>query len=197
MYRAVTWLALQQGLGPGDDESLLRIAESADICFQQSGHGAAQSVFCRGRDVTGDIRSLAVSGAVSWVSALPGVRDAMVKAQREMAAGYDVVMDGRDIGTVVLPDAECKIFMTASLEERAKRRLKEREGKIPEQVLDDIISELKSRDEEDSNRAASPLRMAEDSVLLDTTALSFQEVIDEVLTIIRASSPTGTSEESG
>jgi len=191
MYRALTWLALRQGTDTADGEALGRLAESADIRFHQSTAGEAQRVYCRGRDVTEDIRSRPVSIAVPGVSAFADVRKAIVEIQRKLAADQDVVMEGRDIGTVVLPDAECKIYLTATVEERAKRRLKERVGPgdlsgEAGQTLEDIILELKKRDLEDSTRKISPLRRAEGSVLLDTTSLSFQEAVEEALRIVRS-----------
>jgi cytidylate kinase len=189
MYRAVAWLALKEGVGTDDENGLTGLAGSADIRFKQSGMEEAQLVFCRGTDITGEIRSLAVSEAVVKVSSFAGVRRTLVEAQRQLASGQNVVMDGRDIATVVLPDAECKIFLTASLEERAKRRLKERAGITDGQALDDIVLELEKRDFEDSNRAESPLRRAAGSVLLDTTAMDFDDVVAKALCIIRSSIP--------
>ena len=186
MYRALTWLALQEGVGAGDEEGLSRLAKSAEIRFRHvEPRDGRQLVYCRGQNVTDDIRNLQVSQTVSAVAALPGVREAMVEAQKQLAAGRDVVMDGRDIGTVVLPEAECKIFLTASVEERAKRRWREREGQG--QALEEIVEELRKRDDEDTNRKASPLRQAEGSVLLDTTPMSFQEAVEETLRLVRES----------
>ena len=190
MYRALTWLALEQGLALDDEEGLSRLAGTADIRLQPAGGAdGAQLVYCQGEDVTSAIRGMPVSLAVSTVAAIPGVRAAMVEAQRKMASGREVVMDGRDIGAVVLPDAECKIFLTASVEERAKRRLLERAGGAENTAdplaLEAITAELKKRDDEDINRAASPLRQPEDSVLLDTTSMSFSEVLDESLRLVR------------
>jgi len=179
MYRAVTWLSLQQGVGTEDGEALSRLAETADIAFIQGGPGeAGQQVMCQGRNITEDIRSAEVGRLVSRVSAVAGVRAALVEAQRRLAAGFDVVMDGRDIGTVVLPGAECKIFLTASVEERAKRRMKQREGKDSALTLDEIAADIEKRDRDDENREISPLVMAKDSILLDTTSLRFREAVD-------------------
>ena len=184
-------MALEMGTDTDDGEALGRLAESADIRFQQDPAGGAQRVFCRGRDVTGDIRSRPVSKAVPGVSAFTEVRKAIVETQRKLAAGHDVVMEGRDIGTVVLPDAECKIYLTASAEVRAERRLLERKDTDPAggeagQSLAEVIQELEKRDKEDSTRPISPLRRAEGSILLDTTSLSFPEAVEEALRIVRS-----------
>jgi cytidylate kinase len=187
MYRALTWLALRQGIDAGDEESLSLLAKTADIRICQSkSKDFTQQVFCQGQDVTEEIRSLPVSRAVSKVSAIGGVREAMVEAQKGIAANHDVVMEGRDIGTVVLPDAECKIYLTASAEERASRRKKEREGTDRDRPLEAIVEEIVRRDHEDMNRRISPLRQAEDSILLDTTFMSFEEAVQEVLKLVEA-----------
>lgn len=163
------------------------MAGEADIRFAQSDSDQPQQVYCQGHNVTEEIRSLPVDDAVSAVAAIQGVREALVEAQRKLAADENVVMDGRDIGTVVLPQAECKIFLTASAEERARRRKKDREGKAPEQSLEEIIAEIKKRDYEDSHRKNSPLKQAEGSFILDTTTLGFSEAVDAAARLIRAS----------
>ena len=192
MYRAVTLLALREGLGPDDEESLIRLAKDANIRFEQTGQEDEQQIYCCGENVTEEIRSLPVSEAVSGIAAVAGVREALVEAQRKMAADQHVVMDGRDIGTVVLPEAECKIYLTASAEERARRRKKERAGKAKERTLEEITAEIRKRDEDDMSRENSPLRQAEDSVLLDTTYMHFQESVDAALEIVRVSQKSGT-----
>jgi cytidylate kinase len=191
MYRALTWLAIREGVSLDDELKLGLLARAADIRFCQSSSPSSsedrqQRVYCQGQDVTEDIRSLAVSQAVSRVSAISGVREAMVEAQRSIAANHDVVMEGRDIGTVVLPDAECKIYMTATVEERAARRKKEREGNGQDRLLASIIGEIAQRDHDDMHRSISPLRRAEDSVLLDSTSMSFDEALEEALRIVRS-----------
>ena len=186
MYRAVTWLALRQGVDLDDAAGLTSLAQTADICFAQGGPDTAQSVYCRGQDITGEIRSPQVSAAVSVVSAVEGVREALVGAQRRMAADRDVVMDGRDIGTVVLPQAECKIYLTASVEARAGRRQREWEGKDTGLTLAETEAAIRKRDEDDMRRESSPLEPAADSILLDTTSLSFQEVLDIAAGMVRS-----------
>ncbi len=187
MYRALTWLALQQGIPLTDEQALGRLAREAVIDFRTGQDAeASQQVFCQGQNVTEVIRSQEVSRAVSQVAAVAGVREALTGAQRRLAAHRDVVMDGRDIGTVVLPQADCKIYLTASVEERALRRWKEREAKDRDQTLEDIVQDIARRDYEDTHRITSPLRPAADSILLDSTALSFQEFVEKALALVRS-----------
>lgn len=185
MYRAVTWLALRRGIQLDDEESLVRLAQTAEIFFQQNDDGL-QRVYCQGHDITEEIRSPGISRAVSKVAAIQGVREALVDAQRRLASGRDVVMDGRDIGTVVLPEAECKIFLTAAPEERARRRMEERKGRDEGGTLEGIKRDIIRRDLEDTNRKTGPLVQAGDSVLIDTTSMSLREAIDETLRIVRS-----------
>lgn len=187
MYRALTWLALQQDVPLTDEQALSLLAQEAVIDFQQADSPEEkQQVFCQEQNVTEVIRSQEVSRAVSRVAAVAGVREALTEAQRRLAAGRDVVMDGRDIGTVVLPQADCKIYLTASVEERALRRWKEIGAKDQDQALEDIVQDIAKRDYEDTHRIASPLRPAADSILLDSTALSFQEVVEKALALVRS-----------
>ncbi len=187
MYRALTWLALQQDVPLTDEQALSLLAQEAVIDFQQADSPEEkQQVFCQEQNVTEVIRSQEVSRAVSRVAAVAGVREALTEAQRRLAAGRDVVMDGRDIGTVVLPQADCKIYLTASVEERALRRWKEMGAKDQDQALEDIVQDIAKRDYEDTHRITSPLRPAADSILLDSTALSFQEVVEKALALVRS-----------
>ncbi|MGI9952877.1 (d)CMP kinase [Moorellaceae bacterium AZ2] len=187
MYRALTWKALTQGLNLADEKALSDLAATTSLEFRILAPGAT-AVFCDGQDVTREIRSPEVSQKVSQVAALPGVRRELVKHQRRMAAGGGVVMDGRDIGTHVLPEATYKFFLTASLEERARRRWQElvSQGKLVtmEQVREDIAE----RDRQDSQRAVAPLRPAPEAVIIDTTNLSPDEVTAHILCIIRQTS---------
>jgi cytidylate kinase len=207
MYRAVTWLALRENLPLTDEAALSRLAAAAVIEFRPEAGSGGQEVYCQGENVTAAIRRPAVSRAVSLVSAVDGVRAAMLKAQRSLAADRDVVMEGRDIGTVVLPQAQCKIFLTASPEERAARRLLQLRGgggageadaadaadaadvlaraggMTPAEI--EILRDMTKRDYQDSHRANSPTRPAEDSVILDTTSLSFSLVLERLLALAR------------
>ncbi|MEA4893570.1 MAG: (d)CMP kinase [Peptococcaceae bacterium] len=194
MYRAVTWLALEKKVPFTDRQALGRLARQADIRFSR-GAGGRQLTWCQGQDVTEVIRTPRINNSVSGIAAVPEVRAALVEQQRRMAACQDVVMDGRDIGTVVLPRAECKIFLTASVEERARRRLEELTAAGQEISLEKLAEEIALRDYQDSHRSVGPLRQAEDAVLLDTTGLSFQEVVDHIVGLARRCRKTGRQPE--
>ncbi len=183
MYRAVTLLALEQGIAPGDADELGLLSRNLEIGFQP-GPGGVPRVFAGCREVTGEIRSLEVTRNVSEVSAQAPVRDAMLRKQRDCAAGGNVVVDGRDIGTVVFPEAEVKIFLTASVAERAQRRRLELEGKGVEVAQDRMEREITARDDYDSSRKVAPLKAADDAVLLDTTDLNIEQVVDRVAEIV-------------
>jgi cytidylate kinase len=184
MYRAVTLLAMEQGIAPSDPDELAAVARNAEIGFQPS-EGGVQRVFAGCREVTREIRSPEVTGNVSEVSSHAAVRDAMVAQQRELMSGTDVVADGRDIGTVVWPDAEVKIFLSASNPERARRRRLELEaGGIDIDQLQ-MEKDIAERDRFDSSRAVSPLKAAPDAVLVDTTEMSIDQVVDLVEGIVQ------------
>jgi len=180
MYRAVALAALRSGIPLDDAERLEALAGQADIGFEPGG----SRVLLDGEDVSEAIRKPEISPASSRVSAIPGVRRALVSKQREMAASGSVVMEGRDIGTVVFPGAEVKIFLDANPEVRAARRVRELEEKGPAPPAAEIAREIRERDRRDSTRADSPLTRAPDAVLLDTTALSLDEVERVILEII-------------
>lgn len=183
MYRAVTLLALEQGIAPGDGEELGLLSRNLEIGFQP-GPGGVPRVFAGCREVTEEIRSQEVTGSVSEVSAQAPVRDAMLQKQRDCAAGGNVVVDGRDIGTVVFPKAEVKIFLTASVGERAQRRRLELGGKGVKVAQERMEREIAARDDYDSSRKVAPLKAADDAVLLDTTDLSIEQVVDRVAEIV-------------
>ena len=178
MYRAVAWKTLQQS-SEATDEAILRAVEGIDVRLACTDSGTRVTV--DGTDVTGEIRTPEVTHIVSRVAALGPVREKMVELQRAMAADGAVVMDGRDIGTNVLPNADVKIFLTASVEERARRRYDEMKEKGYAVVFDDLKKEIASRDKQDSERAISPLRQAEDAILLDSTALSIDAVVARIM----------------
>ena len=146
-----------------------------------------QQVYLNGENVSGEIRSEQVGNQASVVALYPKVREKLVSLQRQMAASSDVIMDGRDIGTVVLPDAEVKIYLTASSAVRAERRYKELQEKGIECDLKQIEEDIIARDRQDMNREVSPLRQAEDAVLLDSSDLSIEEVVERILSIVRES----------
>ncbi|GAX89701.1 (d)CMP kinase [Effusibacillus lacus] len=181
MYRAVTWKAIKSGIPPTDEKKITQLASSIHISFQSSDN--QQKVYADGVDVTEQIRSAEVTGNVSKISAIPGVRARLVELQREMAQTRGVVMDGRDIGTFVLPDAEVKIFLTASLEERARRRTEELSNKGIQADPVEILKSIARRDEMDSTRDLAPLKKADDARIIDTTGLSIPEVVDRIVTI--------------
>ena len=184
MYRAIAWLALQKGIAIDDEAELTDLAAGAEIDMRiENGENI---ILLNGRDISSEIRLPEVSAAASPVSAVAGVREHLVEQQRRLATRGNVVLDGRDIGTVVLPDADCKIFLTASLDERTDRRWREFQAKgldiTPEQVRSDIAE----RDYRDSHRANSPLRQAEDAVLLDSTGMSIEDVLKKTLELAEA-----------
>lgn len=183
MYRAVTLLALEQGMEPDDGEALGQLAENAEITFQP-GPGGTPRVFTGCREVTGDIRTPVVTAAVSEVSAHARVRQAMVMRQREAAGAGDVVVDGRDIGTVVFPAAEVKVFLTATVAERARRRRLELGEKGVVVSREQMEQEIAARDDYDSSREVAPLKAADDAVVLDTTDLDIGQVVDRVTAIV-------------
>lgn len=176
MYRAVTLLALENKLGEKNVDALLSLLEKEPISFGKSAAGQ-QQVFLGQQDVSLAIRDNDVTNNVSWVSALAPVREKLVELQQQIAQAGGIVMDGRDIGTVVLPQAELKIFLIASVEERALRRFKENTERGIETDLEILKEEIAARDYKDSNRAVSPLKAADDAITFDTTGVSIDGVV--------------------
>ena len=179
MYRAATYLALQNNLSAEQVEDLLALLDQYPISFGRSEEGE-QLVFVADVDITHPIRDNQVTNNVSWVAALAPIREKLVALQQEIAEKGGIVMDGRDIGTVVLPQAELKIFLVASVDERAERRYKENIAKGIETDLETLKEEIAARDYKDSHRETSPLKQAEDAVYLDTTGLNIQEVVEKI-----------------
>ncbi|NLY90167.1 MAG: (d)CMP kinase [Firmicutes bacterium] len=182
MYRAVTLKALQAGISPTDGEKLAALAAETDLSFVRAVDGTYH-LFMDGQDVSGEIRSAPVTMNVSAVSAIPKVREVLVKQQQAIARPGGVVMDGRDIGTVVLPQADLKIFLTASLEERARRRWLELKANGFSGTQEEIAVDLERRDAFDAGRAVSPLKPAPDSIIIDTSMLGIEEVVGRILTL--------------
>lgn len=182
MYRVITYLALQKELSLDDEEVLAQLTAATNIDMVRKPDGK-QAVYCNETDVTEIIRDPLINQNVSYVAVHPGVRRELVKMQRALAENKDVVMDGRDAGTTILPQAKCKIFLTASLEERARRRYLEMVEKGYDKSLAVVQEDLARRDYIDQNRASSPLVPAQDAVILDTTYLNPEEVIKEILKI--------------
>lgn len=182
MYRVLTLQALKHDINVEDESKLVALLKDTEITFEPDGD--QQKVFLNGQEVTTDIRQPNVTNAVSAVSAHKGVREELVRRQQEIAKAGGIVMDGRDIGTAVLPDAEVKIFLVASAKERAERRYKENISKGIDTPLEVLQKEIEDRDYKDSHREVSPLVQAEDAVLLDTTSLSIDEVVGKMKEII-------------
>lgn len=182
MYRAITLAGLKAEISLEDGKALVALIEENPISFQPSEDG--QKVFLGKTEVTEEIRSSAVNQAVSGVSALKEVRKKMVALQQDIAANHGIVMDGRDIGTQVLPQAKVKIFLVASVLERAKRRYEENLAKGQAADLEEIKANIEHRDYLDSHREISPLTKAKDAVEVDTTGLDINQVVAEILEII-------------
>lgn len=182
MYRATAYTAIKAGVDVTDADKVAGILENMtmDIAFE---HGA-QQIYVNGFNTTPYLREHYMSKAASDISALPCVRYKMVELQREFAASRDVVLDGRDIGTFVLPDANCKVFMTATPQERATRRYKELVEKGQSVDYDTLLNDIIQRDYNDSHREVAPLKQAEDAVLLDTTDMTIDEVVDAVIALV-------------
>ncbi len=185
-YRAITLLALRAGQDPSDSEGVAALARSAvlDITSDLGSDGRQYTVLANGEDVTGEIHSPQVDAHVSVVAANPGVRQAMLAAQRALAARGRVIMAGRDIGTVVLPDADLKIYIDASLEKRAERRYAQRISNGEPADLAQISEGLRQRDTIDSQRDVAPLLRAPDAVYLDTTMLSLEQAVEAAYQIV-------------
>jgi cytidylate kinase len=187
MYRAVALWALRQGIPCDDSHRLETLAQHAKIEFLPG----QNTVLLNGEDVSAAVRTPEVASAASEVAAIPGVRRAMVTLQREIAAASMVVMEGRDIGTVVFPDAEVKIYLDASTDIRARRRAEELEAKQIPFDRDLLRQQIEERDSRDRNRAASPLLQAADATYLDSSALTPTEVEEAILRIIRSKTSNG------
>ncbi len=186
IYRTVGLAALRAGLEPSDGEGVPALLEELDI--QVRYEGEEQHMLLNGEDVTPFIRTPEISAAASAVSALPEVRAFLLQTQRDLASRGGVVMDGRDIGTVVLPEAELKVFLTASPEERARRRFLELQEKGIDQPYEEVLREMNERDLRDSTRAVAPLRPAEDAVLVDSSELSPEQVLERLVALVREKS---------
>ena len=182
MYRTLTYLALKNNVPVDTEKLLLDLLNKTTISFKKIEEG--QLVYADDEDVTDAIRSHEVTNNVSEVSAFGKIREELVSRQQEIANDTRVVMDGRDIGTVVLPDADVKIFLVASVEERAERRYLENKEKGIDSDFERLKQEIINRDAYDSNREVSPLKQADDAVRLDTTSLSIEEVVERCVEII-------------
>jgi len=189
MYRAVTWAVLDQNVDPNDIDGASKIAEILAIDVKPDGpeDGRQYTVLADGEDITWAIRSPNVEQYVSLVSSYPRVRTALTEQQRRIAAVGRVVMVGRDIGTVVLPDADLKIFLRASAEERARRRLQDSQRQREDISYEEILTAIKERDRQDIEKPISPLVPAEDAVIVDTDGLSIEEVVEQLKQLVAES----------
>ena len=183
MYRVVTLAVLKNQISLDDHRAIEQLVQTIEIGFSMQ--DGKQSVFMNGEDVTDEIRSVEVTRNVSAVSALKEVRTRLVHLQREIAENHSIIMDGRDIGTVVLPQAEIKIFLVASVEERAKRRFIENQEKGIEMSYEELVEDIRRRDHIDSTRKESPLKKAEDAIENDTTTMTIDDVVKTVTALIQ------------
>lgn len=183
IYRTIGYGVYCRGIDPSDAAAVAAVLPEMrlELHYDQAG---LQRMKLAGRDVTEEIRLPEMSKYASKVSAIPAVRDFLLELQRDQARRRSVIMDGRDIGTVVLPDATVKIFLTASPEARATRRWKEYQAKGIDTPYEEVLADVKQRDYQDTHRAAAPLKQAEDAVLLDTSALDFEQSLDAMKQII-------------
>ena len=179
MYRAFTWYCLQKGVNCQDEQACCALIPEVNIELKPG-----YVVLCNGIDVSKPIRGTEVSGNVSYIASYKDIRLALVELQRKMAEKDSVIMDGRDIGTYVLPNADVKIFQVASVEKRAERRYKENQEKGIACTYEDVVADVEKRDRIDSSRAFAPLKPADDAIHLDTSDLTIDEVVDAVNKII-------------
>ena len=184
IYRTIGYYAHANHIDPKDEQAVASALPQVRVELTYGDDGL-QHMLLNGQDVTKEIRLPEISLCASAVSAHPGVRAFLLEMQRELARTHNIIMDGRDIGTVVLPDADVKIFLTASPEARARRRMLELEQRGTPEPYEKILKEIEQRDWDDSHRATAPLRQAEDAVLLDTTELNFEESREALLKLIR------------
>ena len=184
IYRTVGCYVLRQGVRPSDAQAVEALLPDIEIRMGYGDDGL-QRMYLNGEDVTEAIRTPEVSMCTSKVAAIPAVRAFLLEMQREIAQEQSVIMDGRDIGTVVLPDAEVKVYLTASAQVRAERRCRELEERGTPQPFEEVLRDIEDRDYRDTHREAAPLRQAEDAVLLDTSALDFQQSLEALLRLVR------------
>jgi len=185
LYRGVALAARDRGISWEDEAAVSALCHEIDLGFAAQDDGTPR-LLIDGRDRADEIRTSEISAGASQVSAYPGVRRALLGIQRELGKEGGVVLEGRDIGTVVFPDAEVKLFLTASAEERARRRVKDLQGRGMSADHDEILRQIRARDEADSTRAIAPLRPAEDAVILDSTRLDLEAVVKHVLELVQS-----------
>jgi len=185
LYRGVALAARDRGIPWDDEAAVTALSDEIDLGFVSQSDGMPR-LLLNGRDRSGEIRTPELSAGASQVSAYPGVRRALLDIHRGLGRDGGVVLEGRDIGTVVFPDAEVKLFLTASAEERARRRVRDLRDRGMAADYDEILAQIRSRDEADSTRVIAPLRPAEDAVMLDSTDLDLEAVVEHVLELARS-----------
>ena len=183
MYRGLAVFFLDRGIGPEETERMEEACGTADVTIRYE--EGIQQVYLNGENITGRLREEAVGNMASRCAAVPAVREKLLELQRRLAKEQDVIMDGRDIGTCVLPDADVKVFLTASVRTRAERRYKELTEKGENVNLADIEEDIRERDERDSTREIAPLKKAEDAVLVDSSRMTIQEVVRTIAALCR------------
>lgn len=185
LYRGVALAARERGIPWEDEAAVTALSRDIELSFVSQEDGTPR-LLLDGKDRANEIRTPEISTGASRVSAYPGVRRALLGIQRELGRHGGVVLEGRDIGTVVFPDAEVKLFLTASAEERARRRVKDLQDRGMTTDRDQVLAQIRARDEADSSRAIAPLRPAEDAVILDSTSLDLEAVVEHVLELVRS-----------
>ncbi len=182
MYRAIAWYALENNIPFEDKEVISKVAQTHEISFGHvAGDPSPAHVYLDATEITNEIRTARIDKSVSSVSSIPAVREALVAQQQRIGSDGDYVVEGRDIGTVVFPGAEVKIFLTASPEERARRRVSQNENRgIGSTNFDEVLADIIKRDDADMNRADSPLKPAADAVVLDSTSSSISEIVNSI-----------------
>ena len=183
LYRLVALAAMKQGIDLGDESAVSQVAAGLDVIFSLENNKSAQ-ILLNGLEVSEAIRQEAISMGASQVAAYPGVRDALLERQRAFAAEPGLVADGRDMGTTVFPNAQTKLFLTASAEARAERRYKQLCAKGESVDMAELVRDIRDRDDRDSNRTISPLKPAEDAVIIDSTTMAIDEVFARMLAAI-------------
>ncbi|AMB85229.1 cytidylate kinase [Pseudomonas agarici] len=184
LYRLLAFAARNHGVDLTNEESLKLLAAHLDVQFIGATDGQPQRIILEGDDVTQDIRNESIGAGASQVAALPAVRDALLQRQRAFQEPPGLVADGRDMGTVVFPDAPLKVFLTASVEERARRRYLQLKAKGDDVSLSSLLDEIRVRDERDTQRAVAPLKPAVDAIQLDSTELSIEQVLERIMSEI-------------
>jgi len=183
IYRTVAWHITMMGIGPKDTDHVPMLLDDAniEIDFREDG----QHMILNGMDVTGEIRTPEMSSVASQVSAMPCVREFLLDLQRDLAKKHNIIMDGRDIGTVVLPNASLKIYLTATAEERARRRHEEYLQKGQKSTYEQVLADQKKRDHDDMNRKIAPLKPAKDAIIVDTTGCTFEEACEKLVGLMK------------